>query len=63
MAKGKNCPDCGYYMFALEELDIPDGKWVKYQCLDQKCKKIVKVFEKIDPLIKKLIKNRSKGKD
>lgn len=43
MAKGKKCPQCGYYMFALKEEDQPMGAWVLYEC--RKCKFQEKVFE------------------
>lgn len=45
MAKGKKCPQCGYYMYALKEDDQPKGTWVLYECRNQKCRFQEKVFE------------------
>jgi hypothetical protein len=45
MAKGKNCPMCGYYMYALEEDVQPMGSWVTYLCRASKCSFREKVFE------------------
>jgi hypothetical protein len=46
MAEGKICPECGSYMYALDEIYLSKGDWIKYQCINQKCKKIVEGFEK-----------------
>jgi len=43
MAKGKNCPQCGFYMFAKKETQRPAGTEVIYQC--RKCSFEEKVFE------------------
>ena len=44
MAKGMNCPDCDYYMVAIDEDDEPMGSWVVYEC--RACRKRIKVFER-----------------
>jgi hypothetical protein len=45
MAKGKKCPQCGYYMFAVEEKEEPMGYWIIYECRNGNCKFREKVFE------------------
>ncbi len=45
MAKGKKCPQCGTYMYALSEDDQPKGTWVVYECRNIQCKFREKVFE------------------
>ena len=45
MAKGKKCPDCGYYMYAQREDHQPMGTWVYYKCRNPKCGNEEKVFE------------------
>ncbi len=45
MAKGKKCPQCGYYMYAVEEKEEPKGSWVVYECRNEKCKFREKIFE------------------
>ena len=45
MAKGKKCPDCGYYMYALTETYEPMGSWIVYECRSSSCRFREKVFE------------------
>jgi len=44
MAKGHECPHCGYYMYAITEDEQPRGTWVVYQC--RACGFKLKTFEK-----------------
>jgi predicted nucleic acid-binding Zn-ribbon protein len=30
------CPQCGYYMYAVEEKEGPKGSWVVYECRNEK---------------------------
>ncbi len=45
MAKGRVCPKCGMYMYAISEADEPQGSWVVYECTCGTCKHKEKVFE------------------
>jgi hypothetical protein len=45
MAKGNTCPQCKYYMLAVEEKEEPEGTWVIYECLNNRCKFRQKIFE------------------
>lgn len=45
MAKGKKCPQCGHYMYAIKENEQPKGTWVLYECRNQGCRFQEKVFE------------------
>ena len=47
MAQGKRCPQCGYYMFAADEKDDPEGRWVFYECKNEHCKYCENVYEQI----------------
>ena len=45
MAKGKKCPQCGTYMYALKEDRQKEGTWVTYQCTNGNCKFEERIFE------------------
>lgn len=45
MAKGKKCPQCGTFMYAIKEDHQPKGTWVTYQCRNGKCKFECREFE------------------
>ena len=42
MAKGKKC-SCGYYMYAVEEKEMPAGTYVIYEC--RACGNRIREFE------------------
>jgi transcription elongation factor Elf1 len=44
-AKGKNCPMCGHYMYAISERIETMGNTVVYECRNTSCKFQEKVFE------------------
>jgi hypothetical protein len=39
MARGKRCPCCGYYMYALREAYQTAGTYVTYVCRNQRCQR------------------------
>ena len=43
MAKGMKCPDCDYYMYAVDEKNERMGSWVVYEC--RACHNRIRVFE------------------
>lgn len=45
MARGKECPHCGAYMYAVSEKEEPRGTYVVYVCRNNRCSHTEKVFE------------------
>lgn len=45
MARGKYCPMCGSYMYALHEKETRRGTIVIYECRGGRCRFREKVFE------------------
>lgn len=45
MAKGKQCPQCSYHMYAEREQEEAQGTWVWYRCRNTKCNFTLKEFE------------------
>ena len=45
MAKGKECPYCGSYMYAVSEKEVQRGAYVVYVCRNNHCGHTEKVFE------------------